>query len=235
MTSMLFSERMRSVAGAGAAAVIIGHLRALADTNEGAGSLARCPSPSPYVPFAPTLRRLVARLGAGRPRLVLGDVVLRRRLQQRTHAVLHGRNPIGSLHPLAAVPPLHIGRPMAVVVGAAHAADRRAEAFEAQFLPARGADVHRLEAATDILARHHLLAAELLRVADRFGDQHGVINPAIVEILADLVLRGLTLALVDQILPDVLDRRIVVADAVEVEAEIALGFRTRRPRVVFIA
>src|SRR5229473_2805913 len=113
---------------------------------------------------------------------------------------------------------------LAIVIGATHATDRRAEAFEAQFLPMRRADVHRLEAAADILARHHLLAGYFLRVADRLGDQHGVINAAIVEILADLVLRGLTLALVDHELLDVFDRRKISADAVEVQAEIALAF-----------
>src|SRR5450756_444660 len=54
------------------------------------------------------LRRLVARLRALRPRLVLGHVVRRRRFEQWAHLVLHGRNPVGDLHPLGAVPLLYV-------------------------------------------------------------------------------------------------------------------------------
>ena len=61
------------------------------------------------------------------------------------------------------------------------------------------------------------LPVMLLRVADRFGDDHGVHHAAIVEVLADLILLGLALALVDDVLDDVLDRRIVRADLMQVE------------------
>src|SRR5437016_1498709 len=63
-------------------------------------------------------RGLVAGLGAVGPRLVLRDVVLGRLLQQRAHLVLHGRDPVGHLHPLGAVPLLHVGAVVAVVVAA---------------------------------------------------------------------------------------------------------------------
>src|SRR5262245_4881955 len=65
--------------------------------------------------------RLVARLGARRPGLVLGHVVLGCRLQQRAHLFLHGRDPVGHLHPLGAVPLLHVGGLMAVMIGAGKA------------------------------------------------------------------------------------------------------------------
>src|SRR5437016_5387654 len=84
---------------------------------------ARGEAPSPQT----RSRRLVASLRAGRPGLVLRHVVLGRRLEQRTHLVLHRRDPVGDLDPLGAVPLLHIGAVMAVVVAARHLVDRRAE------------------------------------------------------------------------------------------------------------
>src|SRR5262245_6027831 len=63
-------------------------------------------------------RRLVAGLGALRPSRILGHVVLGGGFQHRAHLVLHGRDPIGDLHPLGAVPLLHIGGLVAVVVTA---------------------------------------------------------------------------------------------------------------------
>src|SRR6266508_5844572 len=74
-------------------------------------------------------RRFVAGLGTLRPGLVLGDVVLGGRVEQRNHLVLDGRDPVGDLDPLGAVPLLHVRRMMAVVVVAGHI-DRRAEALE---------------------------------------------------------------------------------------------------------
>ena len=55
-----------------------------------------------------------------RPRLVLGHVVLGRGVEKRLHLVLHGRDPVGDFHPLGAVPLLHVGGVVAVVVGAGH-------------------------------------------------------------------------------------------------------------------
>src|SRR5215207_5122713 len=64
--------------------------------------------------------RLVAGLRALRPRRILGHVVLGGCFEQRTHLVLHGRDPVGDLDPLGAVPLLHVGRVMAVMVVARH-------------------------------------------------------------------------------------------------------------------
>src|ERR1035441_5141029 len=50
------------------------------------------------------LRRLVARLRALRPGLVLRHIVRRRRIEQRSHLLLHRRDPVGHLAPLRAVP-----------------------------------------------------------------------------------------------------------------------------------
>src|SRR4026209_2404991 len=58
------------------------------------------------------LRRLVAFLGALRPAGGLGDIVLGGLFQHRPHLILHGRDPIGDLDPLGAVPLLHERRAM---------------------------------------------------------------------------------------------------------------------------
>src|SRR3974377_1655204 len=97
------------------------------------------------------LRRLVASFRALRPWLVLGQIVLRRRIKQRHDLVLHGRDPVRDLDPLGAVPLLHIGGVMAVVILASHL-DRRAEIREADLLPARRWDLQGLKTARYIIA-----------------------------------------------------------------------------------
>src|SRR5215470_15191409 len=102
-------------------------------------------------------RRFIARLGAGRPGLVFRHIVLGGGLEQRTHLVLHGLDPVGDLHPLGAVPLLHVGGMMSVMVRARHVADRRRKIFEPELLPALGGDFQRLEAAPHVLAGYLLL------------------------------------------------------------------------------
>src|ERR1039457_926147 len=177
------------------------------------------------------LRRLVARLRALRPGLVLRHIVRRRRIEQRSHLFLHRRDPVGHLAPLGAVPLHHVSRLMAVVIGAGHG-ERRAELGQAKLLPARRGDVHRLESAPHILAGHDFLAGELLRVADRFRDHHGVVDALVVVRLPNLFLRRLALALVDDGLEDVLDRREVRTHRREVQSGKALGLGAGRTRVI---
>ena len=123
---------------------------------------------------------------------------------------------------------------VAIVVVAGHL-DRAGESLEAKFLPARLGDLQRLETAPHIFAGDVLLAGDLLRVADRLGDQHGVENAAVVEVLADFVLLRLPFALVHDMFHDILDGRIVRADLMQVQAEIALGLGAGRPSVILRA
>src|SRR3974390_715214 len=163
----------------------------------------------------PKLRRLVASFRTLRPRLVLGQIVLRRSVKQRHDLVLHGRDPIGDLDPLGTVPLLQIGGVMAVVILASYL-DRRAEVREADLLPARRWDLQRLKTAPYVVAGDHLLAGDLLRVAAGLGNQHGVINASVVQVLADLLLRRLAV-LADHVFLYVLDRWALVADRIEVQ------------------
>src|SRR5215471_14660128 len=181
------------------------------------------------------LRRLVADLSALRPTRVLFDVVLGRFFEQRAHLVFHRLDPVGDLHPFGAVPLLHVSGMVAVVIGARHVGDRCREVGKAELLPALGGNGQRLQATPYVFTAHDLLAGDLLRVADRFGDKHGVVDTAIVEILAELVLFDLALALVHDVFPDVLEGRVVAAEAVEVEREIALAFLTGATGVIVAA
>ena len=62
---------------------------------------------------------------------------------------------------------------MAVVVGAAQM-DGLGKAGEAQFLPARFADVERLQATAHVRAVNQFLAGQFLRVADTLGNQDSI-------------------------------------------------------------
>src|ERR1700730_478237 len=228
-TSMLFSDRIASTAEAGA-------------TASDCATAVTC-SPFPASPHAGRgdmparllrLRRLIAGLGALRPRLVLGHIVLGGGIEQRLHLVLHGRDPIGDLDPIGAVPLLHVSRMVAVVVRATHF-DWAGEALEPEFFPARRRDLQAFEAATDVVGVDHLLASQLLGVADCLGNDRRVQNPAVIEVLADLVLRRLALALVDDVFHDVLNGRIVGPDAVEVQRQVAFAAGRSRTRVILAA
>src|SRR6202521_4973143 len=232
LTARIFSDAAGIAPWDGAATFIGG----LAGSSHSSGkTAARAPSAGRGRLLLATLRRLVARLGAFRPAGVLLHVVLGGRLDQRANAVLHGRDPVGNLDPLRPVPLLHVSRMVAVVVGTRHAIDRRRKASEPKLLPARIADAQGLEPAPHVLAGDHLFAGHLLGVADRFGNDDRVHHAAVVKVLADLILGGLTLTLVHHVLDDVLDRRVVAADTVEVEGEIALGPVACRPRVILVA
>ncbi len=157
-----------------------------------------------------------------------------RLIDQRNDLVLHGRDPIGDLDPLGAVPLLHIGRVVAVVVVAGDLHRRREVSKPISFHRA-AVMLQRFQTAAHFITGDVLLAGDLLRVADAFGDHRSIHYAAIVEVLADLILRRLAVALVDHVLDDVLDRREVRAHGVEVERQIAFAAGTCRTRIVFAA
>src|SRR4029077_19601045 len=124
---------------------------------------------------------------------------------------------------------------MAIMVGAAEL-HRRGKAFHTQLFHACRGDVERFKAAPNVLAVDHLLAYDLLSGTDVFGDQNGIPDGAIVEVLAHLVFRGdLALALVDNVFDDVLHDREVGADRVEIERAVALRLLAGRPGVIIVA
>src|SRR3974390_1903633 len=208
MTSMLLTQRIFSAAAEAVVALWVGPAmtgidESLSPPRRGGGNV------------PPRLRRLVASFRALRPRLVLGQISRRRRIKQRHDLVLHGRDPVRDLDPLSAVPLLHIGGVMAVVILAGHL-DRRAEIRETDLLPARRWDLQCLKTAPYIIAGDHLLAGDLLRVADGLGNQHRIIDASLVQVLADLLLRRLAV-LADHVFLYVLDRWELVADRIEVQ------------------
>src|ERR1700730_17548046 len=102
--------------------------------------------------------------------------------------------------------------------------DRCREPRQTNLVPASIGDVESLKAAAHVVAIDLFLAGEVLRRANRLGDQRRIENGAVIEALADLVLRrDLALTLIDDVFDDVLDRRIVLADAVDAPRTIALG------------
>src|ERR1700674_3570076 len=133
LTARIFSDAAVIAPWAGAATFIVGLVGSSPSSRKTA---ARAASAGRGRLLLATLRRLVARLGAFRPAGVLLHVVLGGRLDQRAHAVLHGRDPVGNLDPLRPVPLLHVRRLMAVMVGARHAGNRRREARQPQLRPA---------------------------------------------------------------------------------------------------
>src|ERR1700752_4489691 len=107
------------------------------------------------------------------------------------------------------------------------------EPRQTNFLPAGIGYVERLEAAAHVVAIDLFLAGQALRPANRLGDQHRIENGAVIEDLANLVLRrDLALTLVDDVFEDVLKRRIVLAHAGDAERTIALGFGSCRTGIV---
>ena len=112
---------------------------------------------------------------------------------------------------------------------------RRDEAAEADLLEASLGQVERFEAAAHVLGIDHLLAGELLRVADALDDEHRVVDAAVVERFADLLLRRRALALVDDVLEDVLHRGRLGAGERPAQRLVALGLLATGAGVVIAA
>src|ERR1700722_8546581 len=182
-----------------------------------------------------SLRRLIARFGPLRPAGIGFHVVLRSGIDQRQHFVLDRLDRGHCRLPLRAVP-LHDGNAaVAIVVGAADFYWSR-EVLQADFLESRRGNAERFHAATEILTIDNLLAGQMLGVADRFGHDDRVENGAVIKILADFVFRSdFAFALVDYVFDDVLQRRKVRTDRVEIERFVAFGVGAGRSRVVVAA
>src|SRR5262249_26013265 len=133
-----------------------------------------------------------------------------------------GRDEVADLGPVRAVPRLYEGRRMAIVVGARGLEGAR-EAFEPERLESRVVEVEVLEPAPNVLAGHHLLAGDLLRLGYGFGDQHRIVDAAVVEDGPELGLRRVTLAAVDRVFLNVGEGRIGGSGSVPVELLEALG------------
>src|SRR3954453_8629954 len=180
------------------------------------------------------LRLLGAAFGALRPAGVLLGILLGVLDEKRAHHVLHRIGPVRALRPLRPVPLGDEELVVAVVVLACHL-DGRGEALHAELLQPRLGDVERLEPGPHVLAGDDLPAADALRVADRLGDEHRVVDAAIVEHLADLLLRRLREPLVDDVLLDLLDDREIGAGEIEAQGLVALALGAAGAGVVVTA
>src|SRR5271155_193956 len=188
----------------------------LSTSRMGDSVIRPAPSPGSGEGEAPADSLIVARLGARGPAGVLLGVGLGGFIEQRHDLGRIGCDRVAHLDPFRAVPLLDEGRRVAVVIGAARL-DWADEAGEADRLQTRVVDVEVFQAAAHILAGDDLLAGDLLRFGNRLRDQHRVVDAAIVEHLADLILRRLALAGVDYQFLDIGKRWIVRSRAVPIK------------------
>src|SRR3954469_11285240 len=240
---MLLTTRI-APAGAGSGAVLVARaadikapisLSRLRERDRVRAALTRSAAAGSISSAAPArLRLLGAAFGALRPAGVLLSILLGVLDEKRAHHVLHRIGPVRALRPLRPVPLGDEELVVAVVVLACHL-DGRGEALHAELLQPRLGDVERLEPGPHVLAGDDLLAADALRVADRLGDEHRVVDAAIVEHLADLLLRRLREPLVDDVLLDVLDDREIGPGEVEAERLVALALGAASAGVVVAA
>src|SRR3989442_945211 len=173
---------------------------------------------APYPPAAPLLLfravalrvvELLALVDGGLLDLWAGDVA--HRLDQ-THPPL----------PLLAVPLLDEHGAVALVILAGHL-DRPREALHPELVEPLLRQVEVLEPPADLLAREHLVAVLAHRGADRLDGEHGVGDAAIVERRAHVLLLPGALALVVDVLDDVLEDPEVGARSMECRALVGLG------------
>src|SRR5882724_11564467 len=136
------------------------------------------------------------------------------RLDLRAHHVTHRLDPLGDDLPLLAVPLLDEHGAIALVVLAGDL-DRPREALHAELVEPLLRQVEVLEPPPDLLARKHLVAVLAHRGADRLDGEHGVGDAAVVERRAHLLLLPGALALVVDVLDDVLEDLEVGARSVE--------------------
>src|SRR3569623_1800952 len=168
---MLLTRRMRS----GAEAVLTG---STADIRVNSG---KRPLPANGERSFALRLLLVAGFRALRPAGIGAGIVLGGSFDQRLDLRLDRLDPVGALGPLLPIPLRHVSGVVAVVVGARDL-DRRDEAGRAHLLQPRLADLQRFETAAHVGAVDHLLAGDLLRVADRFCDDHRVVYTEDIEV-----------------------------------------------------
>src|SRR6266536_223088 len=143
-------------------------------------------------------------------------------LDLRPDDVAHRRDPPRHDLPLLAVPLLDQQGSAALVVLAGDL-DRVREALHAELVEPLLRQVEVLESPPDLLAREHLVAVLAHRGANRLDGEHGVDNAAIVERGAHLLLLPGTLALVIDVLDDVLEDPEVGARSMECRSLVSLG------------
>src|SRR5713101_1750590 len=143
-------------------------------------------------------------------------------LDLRPDDVAHRRDPVRHDLPLLAVPLLDQHGPVALVVLAGDL-DRVGEALHAELVEALLRQVEVLEPPPDLLTGAHLVAVLAHRGADRLDREHGIDNAAIVERGAHLLLLPGTLALVIDVLDDLLKHLEVGPRGVEGRALVSLG------------
>src|SRR3989449_378173 len=144
------------------------------------------------------------------------------RLALRAPHVTHRLAPLGDALPLLAVPLLDEHGAIALVVLAGDL-DRPREALHAELVEPLLRQVEVLEPPPDLLAREHLVAVLAHRGADRLDGEHGVGDAAIVERRAHVLLLPGALALVVDVLDDVLEDPEVGARSMECRALVGLG------------
>src|SRR6266849_6847030 len=152
------------------------------------------------------------------------------RLDLRAHHVTHGLDPLGDDLPLLAVPLLDEHGAVALVVLAGNL-DRPREALHAELVEPMFRQVEVLEPPPDLLAREHLVAVLAHRGADRLDGEHGVGDAAVVERRPHVLLLPGALALLVDVLDDVLEDLEVGARGMEGRALVCLGTVTSRDDV----
>src|SRR5689334_19495833 len=191
-------------------------------------------SASPTLASPPPESRLDVASGAvaRRDALLLG--VLRRvLLHLRAHELAVGLHPVADHLPLGAVPLLELHQPGAFVVEAGDL-ERRHEAGGAELLQTLRVDVQVLDAPAHLLAGARLALPELLpREADRLdGDDARHDAARVVDRAEARLVLELSLALVVDVLLDVLHHREARARRVEAGGDVALRRRAGRDHVL---
>src|SRR5215471_14957450 len=140
---------------------------------------------------------------AARVQLLVRRVLGRGVLDERLDHLVVGHVPVRSDLPVLAIPGLDAAGAGALVIGAGEL-DRLELALEAELLDAVRRDVEVLETPAHLLAGHRLVAEARLRGADRLDAEHGVDQAAHVEHIAGVLPLGDALALVIQVLLEIL-------------------------------
>src|SRR5262249_36075134 len=142
-------------------------------------------------------------------------------------------DPVADRVPLRAVPLLELHRAAALVVRAREL-DGLEQAERAQLLQARVVDVQVLEAPAHLFTGERALAELRLRDADRLDVQDRVLDAEVVVDAAEaLGILEVALALVEDVLLDLLQHREVGARRTGGDRDVALGGRAGGRRVLF--
>src|SRR5712691_8617102 len=152
------------------------------------------------------------------------------RLDLRPNHVTHRLDPLGDDLPLLAVPLLDEHGAIALVVLTGDL-DRPREALHAELVEPLLRQVEVLEPPPDLLAREHLVAILAHRGTDRLDGEHGVGDAAVVERRTHVLLLPSALALVVDVLDDVLEDPEVGARSMECRSLVGLGAITRGDHV----